>query len=76
LVRIHGYNVGDLSEGEEVTLCRAELVELLQGPLVRSLPAGAGAGFNVEGDQAWVKVGKPGDTRQVLAAARKLRDEE
>ncbi len=32
--------------------------------------------FNVEGDQAWAKVGKPGDTRQVLAAARALRDEE
>jgi hypothetical protein len=60
LARIHGHNVGDLSEGEEVTLPRAELAELLQGPLVRSLPPGAGAGFNVEEDQAWVKVGKPG----------------
>lgn len=71
---IHGYPTGDLSGSEKVWLPRTELVELLNGPLPRSLPAGAGCGFNLEGDQAWIKVGKPGDTRQVLAAARALRD--
>ena len=72
---VNGDLVGDTSGGEEVWLSLAELMELMHGPLVRSLPPGAGCAFNVDGDRAWVRVGKPGDTRQVLAAARALRDE-
>lgn len=63
------FTAGSPEDAVYLTLCGRALMMI-------SLPAGTGVGFNVEGDQAWVKAGKPGDTRQVLAAARELRDEQ
>jgi hypothetical protein len=52
-------------------LLACELPELLPA-LARCVPPGAKYGFNVVGDRAWVIVGKPGDTRAAVSAARAL----
>ncbi|MDL4813094.1 hypothetical protein [Actinomadura opuntiae] len=55
---------------ETVWMPKSELDGHLRGALAGALPDGATFGFNFEGDRAWVIVSKPGDTRQVLQAAR------
>lgn len=51
----------------------SELRELLKA-VRSSVPPGVEYGFNVVGDQAWIHVSAPGDTAEVLAAARALLD--
>jgi len=60
----------DYRDAEQVYMPAQELTGQLRRALVAALPVGAGLAFNLDGDQAWVCVSKPGDTTAVLQSAR------
>jgi hypothetical protein len=60
----------DFSGTERAWMPREEMTGLLRQEMIAALPPGATFGFNFEGARAWVQVSKPGNTQEVLQAAR------
>lgn len=71
LARVDAYLATlDFAGCEDVRLPAADFDGLLRKAIVDALPPGAGMCFNYDGDQAVVTISRPGDTRQVMTAAR------
>jgi hypothetical protein len=64
----------DFTDCENVRLPAAELDGLMRKAIAEAMPAGAGMCFNYDGPEAVVAISRPGDTRQVMAAARQSLD--
>jgi hypothetical protein len=62
----------DYSGSEWISMPAEELDGPLRGAILLCLPEGATYEFEAEHGRAWIVVSRPGDTRRVLSAARRL----